>query len=559
MPVPATVQAMLAARIDRLPPEEKRLLQTAAVIGTEVPFALLQAIADLPAAALHRGLAHLQAAEFLYETRLFPEPEYTFKHALTHEVAYGSLLLERRRGLHARIVEALERLASDRLPEQVEHLAHHALRGEVWDKALAYCRQAGAKAAMRSAYREAVAYFEQALTAIGHLPEHRETLEQAIDLRLDIRSALLRLGEFGAIFEHLRAAEALATALDDQRRLSWISAYMTTAVIGTSDKDRAVEFGQRALTIATASGDFALEMMATFTLGLYYNLLGNYRQAVHYHRKNAEALVDAWLHRSLGDAGLLSVSSRFWLVRSLAELGDFSEGNTQGAEAVRIAETVEQPFTLSNAYLGIGFLHLRQGDLPQAIARLEKGLEIYQTTDVSLQLPLAAGALGYAYTLSGRLAEAQPLLEQAVELTASRLVSPYPLWAAHLGEAYLLAGRPEEAHQLAERALAHARDAKHQAYETWVLRLLGEIAARRTPLEVEPAAAYYRQALTLAEGLGMCPLLAHCHRGLGMLYATSGQREQARAELSAAIALYRTLDMSFWLPQAQAALAQVGG
>src|SRR5262245_54411049 len=159
MPVPATVQAMLAARIDRLPPEEKRLLQTAAVIGTEVPFALLQAIADLPAAALHRGLAHLQAAEFLYETRLFPEPEYTFKHALTHEVAYGSLLLERRRGLHARIVEALERLASDRLPEQVEHLAHHALRGEVWDKALAYCRQAGAKAAMRSAYREAVAYF----------------------------------------------------------------------------------------------------------------------------------------------------------------------------------------------------------------------------------------------------------------------------------------------------------------------------------------------------------------------------------------------------------------
>ena len=169
--VPATVQAVLAARIDRLPPEEKRLLQTAAVIGTEVPMPLLQAIAELPEAAFHHGLAHLQAAEFLYETRLFPEQAYTFKHALTHEVAYGGLLQERRRVLHARIVEVLEALAGDRVTEQVERLAHHALRGELWAKALAYCRQAGEKAMARSAHREAVGYFEQALSVLPHLPE----------------------------------------------------------------------------------------------------------------------------------------------------------------------------------------------------------------------------------------------------------------------------------------------------------------------------------------------------------------------------------------------------
>src|SRR5437016_7928682 len=151
--VPATVQAVLAARIDRLPPEAKRLLQTAAVVGTEVPLPLLQAIAELPEAVLHRGLAHLQAAEFLYETRLFPEPEYTFKHALTHEVAYGSLLLERRRVLHARIVEALEALAPERGAEQVDRLAHHTLRGEVWDKAVTYCQQAGARAFDRAAFQ----------------------------------------------------------------------------------------------------------------------------------------------------------------------------------------------------------------------------------------------------------------------------------------------------------------------------------------------------------------------------------------------------------------------
>jgi predicted ATPase len=158
--VPETVHAVLAARMDRLPPEEKRLLQTAAVVGTEVPLPLLQAIADLPEATLHRGLAHLQAAEFLYETRLFPEQVYTFKHALTHEVAYGSLLLERRRVLHARLVEALEALAPDRVAEQVERLAHHALRGEVWDKAVTNCQQAGARAFERAAFREAVIYFE---------------------------------------------------------------------------------------------------------------------------------------------------------------------------------------------------------------------------------------------------------------------------------------------------------------------------------------------------------------------------------------------------------------
>ena len=132
----------------------------------------------------------MQAAELLYETRLFPELEYTFKHALTHEVAYGSLLQERRRELHARIVGAIETLHADRLAEQVERLAHHSVRGELWEQAVAYCRQAGLKATARSANREATAWFEQALAALERLPESRERLEQAIDVRLDLRHVL---------------------------------------------------------------------------------------------------------------------------------------------------------------------------------------------------------------------------------------------------------------------------------------------------------------------------------------------------------------------------------
>ena len=272
--VPATVQAVLAARIDRLPPEEKRLLQTAAVIGTEVPWPLLQAIADAPDEALHRGLAHLQAAEFLYETSLFPERVYTFKHALTHEVAYGGLLRERQRLLHGRIVAAIEQRDADRLADQVERLAHHALRGEVWDKAVAYCRQAGDKALARSASREAVACFEQALVALEHLPEGRERHEQAIDVRFGLRHALGQRLEYGRILTYLREAEGLAQALGDQHRLGWVAAYMTNRFGATGDLQRAVEVGQRALALAGTLGDAALQVVTHLFLGRAYYAFG---------------------------------------------------------------------------------------------------------------------------------------------------------------------------------------------------------------------------------------------------------------------------------------------
>ena len=361
-PVPATVQAVLAARIDRLPPEEKQLLQTAAVIGTDVPFTLLRTIADVPEAALHWSLAYLQAAEFLYETRLFPEPEYTFKHVLTHEVAYNSLLLERRRGLHARIVEALEALVENRVAEHVERLASHAVRGEVWDKALAYCRQAGSKAAARSAYHQAVGYFEQALAALARLPERRDTLEQAIDLRCDLRNALWLLGEFGQVFDYLCQAETLATALGDQGRLGRVSTYMTAYLWVMGDLDRALESGQRALTIAEALGDVALQVEANYRLGQAYLALGDYRGVMDFLGHNVSSLTGHLIQERFGMPGIASVVSRSYLVWCLAELGAFVEGIARGEEAIRIAEAADHPFSLTNALFGVGLLYLRKGD-----------------------------------------------------------------------------------------------------------------------------------------------------------------------------------------------------
>jgi predicted ATPase len=278
--IPPTVQVMLAARIDRLPPEDKRLLQVASVVGKDVPFALLQAIAELPDEALRGGLSDLHAAELLYETGLYPDLDYTFKHALTHEVTYGGLLQDRRRELHARIVDAIETLHRDRLGEHIERLAHHAFRGELRERAVHYLRQAGLKADARSSLRDALACFEQALGVLEALPESASTLEQAFDIRLELRPALSNLGETRRTLERLREAEALAERLNDDRRRGQVCAFVTTAYNNLGELDNALVTGTRALEIAERLGDLRLRILTTSYLEQAHYLRGEYERVV---------------------------------------------------------------------------------------------------------------------------------------------------------------------------------------------------------------------------------------------------------------------------------------
>jgi predicted ATPase len=214
------VQSVLAARIDRLGPEDKRLLQSASVIGKDFSLALLSEIADADADTLQRGLDNLRSAEFIYETRLFPDPEYTFKHALTHDVAYGGLLVERRQALHGSILEAIERQHAGRIIEHIDRLAYHAGRGEIWHKAHGYGLQAGRKALSQSANRAALEAFQLALTALEHLPETPEAIAENIDLRFELRDAHFVVGEMAAILPHLEKAQSLAERIGDRERLA---------------------------------------------------------------------------------------------------------------------------------------------------------------------------------------------------------------------------------------------------------------------------------------------------------------------------------------------------
>jgi len=240
----------------------------------------------------------------------------------------------------------------------------------------------------------------------------------------------------------------------------------------------------------------------------------------------------------------------------LAELGAFAEEITYGEEGIRMAEAADHPFSRAIAYGGVGSLYLRQGDLHKAIIMLERGVELCQVWQIQLLFPYVASPLGVAYALSGRVAEAVLLLEQAASMRFIRHVSSS---LAALSEAYLLACRPDDAMALAQRAFEVAQQYNERGNQAWTIRLLGQIAAHRDPPEAQQAEDHYRQALALAEELGMHPLQAHCHLGLGTLYAKMDWHEQARTELSTAIALYRTMDMTFWLPQAEATLTQVGG
>ncbi|MFQ5930150.1 MAG: tetratricopeptide repeat protein, partial [Acidobacteriota bacterium] len=551
--VPATVQAVLAARIDRLPPEDKRLLQTASVIGEDMPFTLLQAVAEMSEEELRRGLSRLQADEFLYETSLFPDLEYTFKHALTYQVAHNSLLVERRRALHTRILEAIERLYPDRLAEHVERLAYHAMRGEVWDKAVSYSHQAGLKATERSAHSEAVSYMEQALEALRHLPEARKTWEQAIDIRLDIRSSLQPLGEQRRIFEYLSQGEALAKSLDDPRRLAQILCYMSGYFIQAEDDPvRALKASHEALEIATSIDNFALQVQANHYLGTANWHLGNFDEAMKFLTRNVHCLVGDQVYERFGLAFLASVGSLYTLAVLLAQRGQFAEAVSYGEEAVRIAETSKHPMSVTTAYFGVGYVQLRKGAIDKAISVLERSLELCHTWGLQANVRRVAPNLGYAYAAAGRVAESLSLLEQS-----TKKLPVHRGLVDSVGEGYLLTGRMELASRFATQALESSRRHKGRSTEALVLRVLGEIASGRNPPEIEKAEVYYHQSMSIANELGMRPLIAQCHLGLGRLYRRIDNLQQAKRHLTTATTMMRDMQMGLWLEKAEAELKEL--
>jgi tetratricopeptide (TPR) repeat protein len=555
-PVPETVEAVLMARIDRLPAGDRSLLQAAAVIGRTVPAFLLSAVTGLDEEERRAGLRRLRAAEFLYEQAVGDEVAHVFSHALTQEVAYQSLAPDLRCRFHGRIAEVLEGLDPVRQVQHVERLAHHCLRGRLWSKAVTYSRQAGHRALARSAYRESAQCFEHALEALRGLPENHDALELGVDLRCELRTVLLPLGRHERILNELHTAQGLAERLGDKTRLARIVAYLADGLRLRGDHERALDCGQRALALAHDHGDLALQVAVNNYLGQICYDLGQYARASRFLAANVERLVGPLSQDRLGLPFLSSVHSRTWLVLCLSELGEFAEARQRAQEAVELARAADHPFSLTSAFAGLGRVHLRQGRLDAAVPALETSLELCRRWGIGLWAPILGSVLGYAYALQGRLREGIPLLEQGVEQQERiKQLTGHALRMATLGEAYLLDGQTAAARALAPRVLALAREQKERGHEAYALRLLALAAPDDEPGSAE---AHWEQAIALATALGMRPLRARCLLDLGRLQARRGQGQTAADTLRAAVALLREMDMGVWLEEGEAAVRGAG-
>jgi tetratricopeptide (TPR) repeat protein len=554
--VPATVQAILAARIDRLSPDEKRLLQAASVVGKDVPLELLRAVADLGEPDIPRVLGRLTAAEFLDEGSLFPDPEYTFKHALTQEVAYGSLLHERRRDLHARIVDAIERLHGGRLPEHVERLAHHALRGEVWDKAVTYPRRAGLKAIVRSAHPEAIANLESALTALSHLSGERESLVLGVDLRLDLVLALAQSARYADILQRMTEAAPLAESLGDRARLGQVLQRMAQAFRLTGDYATALGVGQRAVAVADELGDALLRSGTRHRLGQIYFTVGDYPRAADLLRESV-----ALLGERMGMADelgyVLGVGPLAWLGEVLASLGEFTEALALGRQALRLAESGERPGDLIVALGVLGMIHLLKGDHREAIPVLERGLSLCRTWSILDWSPTMTSALATALAREGRVDEAIVLHQRAEEEEARQMQGTPGGRILRFGETYLLAQRIDDARACAERALGLSRTAGEDGAETRALRLLAEIDIQGPLADAVGAERHLTEASDRGEAHGARPDVARCQLALGLLHARMGRRRQSEECLGIALAMFRELEMPYWTEKAASALREL--
>jgi len=536
--VPATVQAVLAARIDRLPPPVKHLLQSAAVIGKTVALTLLETVAEMAALELRRGLAQLQAAEFLYETSLFPELEYTFKHALTLEVAYQSLLRERRRTLHAGVLAALEAGSREQGPVSVEVLAHHAVRGELWEPAASYLYRAGAKAQAEARYRPAVDFYEAAVDALQRLGEVADPRLE-LDVYLELWSTRISTNRMDGLGELGARVEALARRLEAGPRLAQVQVRQAQAItVGDAIPGtlvRALELAREAAAGADAA-DLRTRSYARFVMGVAYRDMGRLEEAIREHDAGARLFATEAAGHEPGLVYPIFVSLCGWRSEVEAALGRFDAALATDLEALRVAAEIRHSSSLAIANAFLGYAHLLRGDLPAAIAVLERGLAIAEEHDVVHGICANGVYLAWARCLAGDRARGLEYLDRAFERHATALMQ-WMRFGTVTAAAYLAGGRVDDARRVVAAGRAAAAERGAQGYSAPLLRLEAEILLA----DGDTAAAQPRaeEALGAALELGAPPEIGHCHRVLARVSPSSAHAASARR-------IFDELGMAFW-------------
>ena len=547
--LPDRVRDVVRRRLERLSERGQALADLAAAIGREFDFALLEATSGLTADETAAGVEELVRRRVLHGLG----ERFDFVHDRIRDVAYGRLLAPRRRLLHRRIAEALESARAN--DPEIEPLAigQHYREAEVWDRAVQNLRHAARRAAERGAYRESAACSEQALAAVRRWPESRERMETMFAVGFELRGALIPLGDLQRQVQTLEELEAIATALGDTQRLAQVlsSAGYTVGALG--EHRRAVEIARRGAALAEETGDTHALAGAYAMKGRACYALGEYAETIETAGRAFAIMSTTEAYERFGPrSSYQAVGGRVWVTMALAEQGRFADATTHIEEAIAIADRAQAPHERVWSRFGAGRAAFVQGETDRASAFLEMILPQVRT-DLTIYISRVASTLGSVYLLAGRMAEAVPLLEEAVAHAESiGFMHGHSLVLAMLAEGYLRVGRLDDASRVAGDALTLARKLGERGWEAWTLRLVGEIALECSPADAEP---HYREASTRATELGMRPLLAHCRLGLGKAYARAGMKERAREEHEAALGAYRAMEMAYWCTRVEHALA----
>ena len=544
--VPAAVQAVLSARIDKLPSRARLVLQAASVVGDAVPVEILRRVVGLPERELEAGLAELQAAEFFYEIRSSSSRSYRFKHALTRGVAYESQLRDQRAALHRGVVSAIEEIYPHRRLEHIEQLAHHAIRARLGDVAISYAMLAGTKAFSRFANLEAVMHYEEALAALEAVPESRRKSELAVDIRCELRNALYPLAEWGRIETYLKEAEQIASTLDDGQRLGWVSAYLSSLYLtGGKSAGEARKLAARAASLATAGKNKKLYVAAQYYLIWADYIAADYEGAERICRRVMAGLRGTRSRERFGVV-IPAIQSRAYCARALTERGEFAEAEELAREAVRLSIEFDHAFSLAWSLLALGHVLATSQKLEEAGATLERALEECQRWKISSQPPLIMARLGSVRAALGRIAEGAELLERAVQdYDKTGMEHFLSISIVQWGEACLAAHQMNKARTCAQRALDLSTRRGERGFAAWALRLTGEIA-RAEGHDMDLARQYLSDALKQANRLKMRPLAARCHFDLYLLSRQIGAAEAARQHKATADALCTDLGLPPW-------------
>ena len=558
--VPDTIQEIIAARMDRLEDNLKRTMQVASVVGRDFAFRILHTITGMRG-ELKSYLLELQGLEFIYEKSLFPELEYIFKHALTQEVAYKSLLIKRRKEIHEEIGKAIEELYRDRLEEFYEMLAHHYSKSENWEKAYEYLKLAGEKATRSYSNWEAFRFYKEAIKALSQLPDIEENKRRQVEVRILMESPMMLVGYPEDCLQIIEEGERLSRELGDARSLA--RSYSTLGLYYSlkGDSLRGIKYAESAFQEAEKIQD--IELMAPIGVDLCPSyLVAAECWKVAGTAPRVLALLEKTRRESeyfgKGMNAYSSICSSYG--HALAWMGNFTEGEARCEKALRFALELNDLSNIANAEFMYAFVFFHRGDGGNAVQHFQNAIRYAEEAQYIVILGMCWSCLGWVYYLLGELENARKHAERAIKFQSETglpfmLAVPYRV----LGVIHLDLGELKNAQSCMEQSLELAQNNNERSEEGVTKLYLGRVLGKARKPQYGKAEKCILDGIRILDELKLKPWTTQGYLHLGELYADRGQRKKGLETLKKAEGMFQEMGMDYWLRRTQEVLERVQG